>query len=364
MLEVKELFLHAGNFSLKDICLSVGEGSCHVVLGPTGSGKTLLLEAIMGFRKIERGRIFHAGKDITRLPPERREISYLPQDLALFPKMNVKENILYGIRVRKVEDETHQRLFRDLVNILGIEHLLERRIERLSGGERQRVALARAIVTGNRTLLLDEPLSALHESMRRDLWMLIKDLQKSFHLNILMVTHDVEEAFFLADRVSVIYDGLVLQSSDKEDFFHELRDVRVAGLVGVRNIFEAELLESSGAGSRFFSKELNTVVKARNHRPLLSGTRFFLGVHGSDMDVRTHPIEGFNSLEVEILRVYRKVRSVTIEVKTPSGKILTIEKPSRMYRFLNEGHKAFAVFSPDDVLVMDHPGDSIQTTSP
>lgn len=354
MLEVRKLSLHAGNFSLRNIDLTVERGSCHVVLGPTGSGKTLLLETIMGFRKSREGKILHFGEEITNLPPEKRKISYLPQDLALFPNMNVRENILYGIKVRRIINESHLRLFEALTNMLGITHLLQRQVTNLSGGERQRVALARALVTGNRTLLLDEPLSALHESMRRDLWMLIKELQEEFHLNILMVTHDVEEAFFLANHLSVIYDGSVLQTSGKETFFYEIKDVRVAELVGVRNIFQAELSDVGTVESRFFCHDLSTIIVAKTPAHPVVGKKYFLGIHSNDIEVtKKKPDGAANTVPIKITHIYEKIKSVMIEGKAVSGKTITAEESPKLSKTLKPGQKVFAVFSIEDVLVMD-----------
>jgi len=366
MLEVKNLSLHAGSFSLRNINLTVKQGSCHVVLGPTGSGKTLLLETIMGFRKSQKGKILHFGEEITNLPPENRKISYLPQDLALFPNMNVRENILYGIRVQRIVDEFHLGLFEELANMLGITHLLQRRVTNLSGGEQQRVALARALVTGNRTLLLDEPLSALHESMRRDLWMLIKELQERFHLNILMVTHDVEEAFFLADHVSVIYDGSVLQTSGKETFFYEIKDVRVAELVGVRNVFQAELSDIGTAESRFFCHDLGTIIAAKTPEHPVVGKKYFLGIHSSDIEVTEERPDGVvNIVSIEVTHLYEKIKSVMVEGKAVSGKTITAEQSPKLSKTLKPGQRAFAVFSTEDVLVMDQSSDgSIHTSLP
>ena len=170
MLEIKGLSVRAGSFTLKDIDLSIEDRLCHVIIGPTGCGKTTLLEAIAGLRKSSTGQIYLDGNEITHLSVEKRVLSYLPQDLALFPHLNVRDNIFYGLRIRKEKDKRFYDLIHELVKNLGITHILDRPIHNLGGGERQRVALIRAMATGNGYLLLDEPLSALHEGMKKEMW--------------------------------------------------------------------------------------------------------------------------------------------------------------------------------------------------
>ena len=172
MLEVAELSVRAGGFSLSDISLEVYPSSCHVLLGPTGSGKTLLLESIIGLRNPDKGKILLDGSDITGCPAERRGLAYVPQDLALFPHLTVRENILYPLRIRGSKQNADNGIVRELIESLDIRHVLDRPVSNLSGGERQRTALARAVASGCRTLILDEPLSALHQSLKRELWFL------------------------------------------------------------------------------------------------------------------------------------------------------------------------------------------------
>ena len=202
MLEVRHLSVSADKFLQNDVYLTNPTEGCHAIVGATGSGKTLLLESIIGFRRPSRGAILLNGEDMTQLPVEARGISYVPQDLALFPHLTVRENILFGARVRGIRTAEHDELVRQLVTSVGIGALLDRSVAHLSGGERQRVALVRAVATGNRLLLLDEPFSALHEGLRRELLFVLRELQQNHGLTLLMVTHDTEEAFFLSDAMT------------------------------------------------------------------------------------------------------------------------------------------------------------------
>lgn len=248
MLELQNIITQAGAFRLEPVSLNVEEQSCHVILGPTGSGKTVLLETILGLRKVGSGHISLAGEDITAVPVEKRSIGYVPQDLALFPHLDVLENIRYGNRVRRDVNHVHDGLIDELTSAVQIENLLHRLPENLSGGERQRVALVRAIASGCKVLLLDEPFSSVNESLRKDLWLMMKQLQARFGLTLLMITHDLEEAFFLGDRLSVLINGRMHQSSNKRSVYHQPASLEVAQFFGIKNLFEGTLNRNTDGG--------------------------------------------------------------------------------------------------------------------
>lgn len=237
MLEIRNMATTAGSFLLDDISITVAKGGCHVIVGGTGSGKTLLLESVLGLRKLSRGSIILHGSDITSRPLGKRNISYVPQDLALFPHLTVLENIRYGLRMKGLKDREHDELVEQLIETVGIRGLVHRSIGNLSGGEQQRVALVRAIAAGNKHLLLDEPFSSLHQGLRRELWFVLKELQSSCNLTVLMVTHDMEEAFFLGDMVTVLINGVIRQTGAARGVYEKPADIAVARFFGIRNLF-------------------------------------------------------------------------------------------------------------------------------
>jgi molybdate/tungstate transport system ATP-binding protein len=241
MLEVQGLTLRGGVFRVREVSFRISPGTTHVLLGPTGNGKTLLMEGIAGLRTPEEGRVFVAGKDLTNQPPERRGMGYVPQDLALFPHLRVLDNILFAPRIQGRLDKTAHRLARELMAQLGISALADRWPRLLSGGERQRVALARALVSGSRLLLLDEPFASLNEGLRRELWMTLKSLQADLGLTLLLITHDLEEAFFLGDQISVLIDGTLQQTDRAEDLYRRPRTKAVAQYLGITNLFHGTL---------------------------------------------------------------------------------------------------------------------------
>jgi len=243
MLEMRGLSVRAGTFEVATIDLRVESSGCHVLLGPSGHGKTLLLETLAGLRPPWAGTLHRDGEDITHEPPERRALAYVPQDLALFPHLTVQENIRYGLRwMRVVPDQAEARV-RGLEARLGISSLADRRLGGLSGGERQRVALARALATGNRHLLLDEPFAALHETLRWELRRLLVELQREFALSILLVTHDLEEAFSLGQWISVMMDGRLVQSAPRAEVYQRPANARIARFLGVSNLFAGTVMD-------------------------------------------------------------------------------------------------------------------------
>lgn len=258
MIQIEDLWIEYKGFSLREINLTVLPNTCHLLIGPTGCGKTTLLEAILGLRKISRGKILLEGRDITHLPVYKRGFSYVPQDLAIFPHLTVEENIIYGIKYGRVQEkEKRLKWAMKLAEVLGISHLLKKKANLLSGGERQRVALARALAPGQRYLLLDEPFSSLHPGLKRELWGLLKDLQKSFSLTILMVSHDLEESFFLADYVTVMIEGKILQSDTKEKIYREPKNIKVVSYFGIKNIFNGIIKKANQREAIIFCEELN-----------------------------------------------------------------------------------------------------------
>lgn len=243
MLEVESLNVAAGKFRLRGLDLKVAAGECHAVLGPSGSGKSTLLQAILGVLPCESGRIRLDGADLVKVPVERRGLGYVPQHLGLFPHLTVRENIVYSARARRVSASIFQPLLDKLVEATGIGALLDRRPATLSGGERQRVGLVRALASQPRLVLLDEPFAALNESLRREIWWLVRELRNQWGLTILLVTHDLAEAYFLADRVTVLLDGAVAQQGDKADVYGRPVTPEVARFLCVETLQSGRIVE-------------------------------------------------------------------------------------------------------------------------
>ncbi|MCL5257264.1 MAG: ABC transporter ATP-binding protein [Chloroflexi bacterium] len=243
-LDIQSLEVRFQDFALQHVSLTVEQGQVFVVLGPSGSGKSVLLETIAGFYTPASGTIRLAGRDITHLPPEDRHIGFMFQDYALFPHRTVAENVRFGLRNRQGRDDHTLKI----LEMLGITHLQDRKPLTLSGGEKQRVALARALVAEPQLFLLDEPLSALDARARDAVREELKHLLKSLGITAVYVTHDQTEGLVMADRMAVFNKGQVLQSGLPADIFSRPVDKFVAYFVGMETIVSGTVV-SNGEGS-------------------------------------------------------------------------------------------------------------------
>lgn len=246
MLKLKNVSKDWKEFRIRDVELEIDKKEYFVLLGPSGAGKTLLLEIIAGIHTPDSGRIYIDGVDVTELPPERRGVGYIPQNYALFPHMTVFENIAFGLKIRKLKNFDEK--VRELAKILGIDHLLHRKPKTLSGGEQQRVAIARALAAQPKILLLDEPFSNLDVQIRSKLIEEMRRWRKEFEFTAIHVTHGFEEAFSLADRIGIMLEGRIVQIGKPNEVFLNPKGEDVARFLGFENIFEAR---SDGTTIRF-----------------------------------------------------------------------------------------------------------------
>jgi len=229
-----------------DVSLQVKEGEYFVVLGPTGAGKTVLVECIAGIHRPKQGEIYFAGERIDFLKPEERGIGYVPQDYALFPNMTVEDNIAFGLRIRKAPLSHIKETVDRLVSLLRIGHLLHRHPETLSGGEKQRVALARALAINPRLMLLDEPLSALDEQTREELCRELKRIHRETGMMIIHISHNLEETFSLADRVCILNEGRVMAIGKPAELLNHPPNYFVASFLRTGNIFRGTTVWENG----------------------------------------------------------------------------------------------------------------------
>jgi len=237
MLEIENVSKDMGEFVLKDASLTVNDGEYLVIIGPTGAGKTILLETLAGIYLPDSGRVVLNGRDITNALPRERNICMVYQDYMLFPHLTVAENIGFGLRNRKMDPAEIERKVNDAARFLCIDHLLHRHPETLSGGEQQRAAIARAVVMEPALLLLDEPLSALDGQTREKLRKELRRLHDLYRITVIHVTHNFEEVFSLADRVVVIRGGEIVQVGEPHEVFRKPNCEFVANFVGVENLF-------------------------------------------------------------------------------------------------------------------------------
>ena len=242
ILELKNLTkMYDDENGIANINLKIKRGEFITLLGPSGCGKTTTLNLIGGFLKPDRGEILMAGKDISRLPPELRPVSTVFQNYALFPHLNVLENVAYGIRFyRKYPKKKALKAAQEYLNLVGLMDYEKSNIGNLSGGQQQRVALARSLATGAEVLLLDEPLSNLDVALRNRLRKELKELQRKTGVTMVFVTHDQEEALSLSDRLVVMEHGKIVQINTPEEVYYHPVNQYVASFVGKSNFMRGE----------------------------------------------------------------------------------------------------------------------------
>ena len=221
---------------LHDISLDVRTGELVAVIGPSGSGKSTLLKLVSGLETGHTGRIALDGEDLSNKPVHQRHIGMVFQSYALFPHLNVLDNVAYGLKLRKVATAERHRRAQELLDVVGLGDYARRGVAQLSGGQQQRVALARALAIDPRALLLDEPLSALDASVRGHLRDQIRAIQQRFNATTLLVTHDQEEALTMADRVAVMQDGRLLQIAAPRELYEHPANRAVAQFVGLSTL--------------------------------------------------------------------------------------------------------------------------------
>jgi len=258
-LEIKNLSYKMGDFKLKNINFSVNNGEYFVLLGQSGSGKTLLLESIAGFHEVE-GKINFSGTDISKLPPENREVAFVYQDFALFPNLNVRENIIFSSKYKNIKNADVS--LNDLVDFLKLRPLLDRRIDNLSGGEKQRVAIARALFSKPKILLLDEPLSAIDPTFRNSIMKFLKDMHRKYNLTTIHVTHNFREASYLADKIAIVMNGEVKQVGSSSEVLNNPANIEVAKFLGFKNILPLSMIDENS--EKLFSVDPNAIYISKD----------------------------------------------------------------------------------------------------
>ncbi len=342
--------------ALVDVNLEVDEGEFFVILGPTGCGKTTLLNVVAGLVKQDRGHVFIDGECVDHYPPEKRNVSMVFQDFALFPHMTVYENIAYGLEARGVKGVKATRRVKEVIKELGLEGLEDRKPHSLSGGEKQRVSLARALVVEPRIILLDEPLSNLDVQTRSEARKLLLKTHKNAGITMLYVTHDQLDAYILADRVAIMRSGTIEQVGSIKEIVEAPKSSFVASFMRLGNVF-------SGVVEKHDEKNGVTVVSVEGfsfsipYSPsLLRGAQVNFLVKPEDVIIaRTKPdTSARNVLKATIIEA--SPQGPLVRVLASSGEIQVEALATRASADelgIKEGEEVYLVFKASSIHVLE-----------
>ncbi len=269
-------------FSLKNVTLNIKDGDYFVLVGPTGAGKTLLLETIQGFHQIDQGQILFDGEDITMVPPDKRRIAYVPQTPNLSLHQSVKENVEYPLKRRGILEEMGWEV-EGIMKMMNITQHQDRETVTLSGGEKRKVSLARALIQQPKLLLLDEPLSNLDVTSKQDLREEIRMIHNYLGVTVIHVTHDQHEALSLASHLGVIRKGILVKTGTVEEVLNDPTDEYMARFLGYENIFNAKVEERA---NKITKMNVKGVIMKASKAPEQGQTR--VAIHGDDINLQLH----------------------------------------------------------------------------
>ena len=354
MVELESVSKRFGKVVAVDgVSLRVEAGEFLTLLGPSGCGKTTLLRMVSGFATPDAGRVLLEGRDVTAVPPYRRDVNQVFQSYALFPHLDVQGNVAFGLKMKKLpRHEVAQRVGHvlEMVSLAGLEH---RKPSELSGGQKQRVALARAIVCQPKVLLLDEPLSALDAKLRHAMQLELKGLQKRLGITFIFVTHDQEEALTMSDRIAVINLGRIEQLGGAAEVYHRPATPFVADFMGHANIIEGQII--SRCGGQAFVRLAGGVELTIHDRPeIVTAGNVLLSVRPEKIHLHRGQTAADNSFEVTIAEAIFKGATSRLTLRTAGGLELTavVTNQSASQERFAKGERVLCGLHPDDLVVV------------
>ena len=324
---------------LDDVSLFVKKGEFVTILGPSGCGKTTLLRILAGFGTADEGEIKIGGADITNVPPHERPVNTVFQRYALFPHLNVYDNIAFGLKLKKVKDDEIETRVRKALKMVGMTDYEWRDVNSLSGGQQQRVAIARAIINRPQVLLLDEPLAALDLKMRKDMQMELKEMHKTLGITFVYVTHDQEEALTLSDTIVVMSEGKVQQIGTPIDIYNEPKNSFVADFIGESNILNGTMVKDKLVS--FLGHEFECVDKGMGENVPVD-----VVIRPEDVYIMAKTDSGMFEGVVQSC-IFKGVHYEMI-VTTPNGYEIMIQD----YTAFEVGQQVSLIIKPSDIHVM------------
>ncbi|MDS9469735.1 ABC transporter ATP-binding protein [Paracoccus sp. MBLB3053] len=316
---LQDVAKHYGNsVAVENMSLRIGDGELVALLGPSGCGKTTTLRMIGGFVDATSGQITVGGRDVTHLPPNRRNMGFVFQNYALFPHMTAAQNVAFGLEMRGLNKADTERKVREALARVRLGHLADRLPRQMSGGQQQRVALARALVIEPDVLLLDEPLSNLDAALRHEMKIEIRQLQQSLGLTTVFVTHDQDEAMSTADRMVLMYNGKVEQVGPPDEVYGRPRSAFAAGFLGIPNLLPGRMTATQDG----FRMEAGPVLRLGRQEAQMG--KSFLALRPEVVGIAAEAPEGVANIlpgRVEVMTYHGA--AVEYQVQTEAGPMLT-----------------------------------------
>jgi len=351
---IRNISKHYGAVAAADrIDIEVEDGEFFALLGPSGSGKTTLLRLIAGFIQPDIGSISIGETDMSGVPPEKRDIGVVFQNYALFPHLTARENIAFGLSVRRVAKEEIQIRVDDALDLVELEGLGDRYPRQMSGGQQQRVALARALVTKPRVLLLDEPLGALDKKLRTQMQVELRQLQQSLKITTIFVTHDQEEALTLSDRIAVMDNGAICQIGHPEQVYERPSTLFVSNFLGQSNVFSGQLVshENQIGVVRTENGDSMQTTWTRNKRV---GEAVILVVRPEKVKISVQPPQGVNHLLVTIVhRVYLGTSTTYLMQPDKGEQMLAFVQNEQSKPSFDVGQNVTAYWEADNCFLLE-----------
>ena len=343
MIELENFIVKVGNFTVGPLSTKF-ENNYSVLLGPTGCGKTLTLKAIAGLIRYE-GKVIFNGVDISALPPEKRRIGYVPQGSMLFPNQTVEFNVKFGLKYWK---DVPEEWTKKVIDSLEIAKILYRKVDSLSGGEKQKVALARALVIKPRVLLLDEPLSAIDREFREKMWRLLRRVHETFDIPVIHVTHDRDEAYFLADRIYVMENGKIIHSGTPRDLIDTGDSIRLLNFLGIENIFSGEAQIKGD-----LTEIVSGGIKIYSTHPATGKITFSIKPEEIILSEKKISTSALNNIFAKVISVERYPRYVMVQLKASELVIcVTISYQSYNKLKIKTGKSYWLVFKASAVKII------------
>jgi spermidine/putrescine transport system ATP-binding protein len=338
--------------AVERVDLAVRAGEFITLLGPSGCGKTTLLRMLSGFERPSDGTVHIGGIDVTQLPPYRRNVNQVFQSYALFPHLSVRENIGFGLKMQKTPRAEREQRVAEVMAMVELTGLGERKPAQLSGGQRQRVALARAIVPRPDVLLLDEPLSALDAKLRRAVQLELKHLQRRLGLTFLFVTHDQEEALTMSDRIAVMKDGRIEQLGTPSEIYHQPATAFVADFVGEANLFPAELVSRNADRVRLRLPG-GLELEARGEGWPATGLAL-ISIRPEKVLVSKRSLNAQNVFTAKVVEEVFQGPLDRLVLETPAGSRLTavVANESSLREAIHQGDQVHVGLHTDDLVIV------------